>query len=146
MAQKGQRQSYPPEEDALPKGHPCRADYDPDSDDAKIWRGKQKALTQNDGLPPGYTFDASKPNGSMHWVDGVDPLRPDLEPYTGHVMPIKPVAVAKPAPAAAKPEAPVLRVNPLVQLPPAAKPVTPAPVAETPEPAPTGETPAPEAT
>ena len=89
------RQSYPPEEEALPKGHPCRADYVPGSPEAIQWLKNQRALQQTSGLPPNYNPDLKKPHGGLVWVDGVDPLHPELERYTGRKLPAK--VAAKPA-------------------------------------------------
>jgi len=83
MPAPGNRQSFPPEEDALPKGHPCRPDYDPASAEAKAWRQNQAALEQTSGYPPNYAPDETRPHGGLVWVDGVDPMHPELEPHTG---------------------------------------------------------------
>src|SRR5581483_11943226 len=92
MAQMGNRSSFPPEEDALPKGHPCRPDYDPESTEAKVWRAKQETMENSSGMPPGYTADPNKPHGGLVWARGVDPLRPHLEPLTGLPRRTKPTA------------------------------------------------------
>jgi hypothetical protein len=72
-----------PQEEALPKGHPSRFDYDPESTEAKAWDAAQRAKMHNLGTPPGYTFDPEKPHGGLIWELGVDPFRPDHEPFTG---------------------------------------------------------------
>jgi len=89
---KSNRQSYPPEEDALPVGHPCRNDFVPGSPDALQWAKNQRALQQTSGLPPNYQFDPKKPHGGLIWRDGEDPLHPELEPHTGRKMAAKPAA------------------------------------------------------
>ena len=75
--------SMPPEEDALPVGHPCRPDYDPDSTEAKEWKARQESLQNASGLPPGYTFDPKRPHGGLVWELGVDPFHPEYEPHFG---------------------------------------------------------------
>jgi hypothetical protein len=71
------------DEEALPKGHPGRFDYDPQSEDAKAWHATQRAKEHNLGTPPGYTFDPERPHGGLHWELGVDPFHPEHEPFTG---------------------------------------------------------------
>jgi len=98
--------SYPPEEDALPPGHPCRPDYDPESTAAKEWKKRQQSMQIDSGLPPGYTFDPARPHGGLNWQVGVDPLRPYLQPLTGLDRRAKQQSPAEPSATSPQPAAP----------------------------------------
>lgn len=108
MTPQTNRQSYPPEEENLPKGHPSRPDYDPESPEAVQWLKNQRALQHTSGLPPGYHYDPERPHGGLTWVDGVDPLKPWLEPLTGRDRRARRAPMPDPGPGApfAKPATP----------------------------------------
>lgn len=72
-------------EEAFPKGHPGRADYDPESPEAKEWaRLNVHPLGERD-FPVGHPAAADTPGNLNHltWAPGVDPINPQREAHTG---------------------------------------------------------------
>jgi len=72
-------------EEDFPAGHPARADYDPESPEAKEWaRLNVHPLGERD-FPVGHPGAADTPGNLKHvqWTAGVDPFNPQREAHTG---------------------------------------------------------------
>lgn len=72
-------------DESFPKGHPGRADYDPESPEAKEWaRLNVHPLGERD-FPVGHPAAADTPGNLNHltWTPGVDPINPHREAHTG---------------------------------------------------------------
>jgi hypothetical protein len=74
----GQERDFPP-------GHPKAADYDPASPDAKEWLRMHFFPLGERDFPPDHpkALDTPGNTNALVWEPGVDPLHPELEPFTG---------------------------------------------------------------
>jgi hypothetical protein len=72
-------------EEAFPKGHPARFDYDPKSPEAIEWSRQNVHPLGERAFPVGHPAAIDTPGNLNHiqWQPGVDPLNPHLEPFTG---------------------------------------------------------------
>lgn len=72
-------------EDDFPKGHPKRSDYDPASPAAREWARINMHPRGERDFPVGHPKAIDTPGNENHiaWEPGVDPHRPELEPFTG---------------------------------------------------------------
>lgn len=73
------------EEEDFPAGHPARGDYDPQSVHAKEWARKHHSPMGERDFPVGHP-KASDTSGNLNSVQhrpGVNPLRPELEEFSG---------------------------------------------------------------
>jgi hypothetical protein len=75
-----------PEEPDFPPGHPKRADYDPNSPEAKEWKRLHVHVKGERDFPVGHpkADDTTGNLNKVHWEPGVDPFHPELEPFSGH--------------------------------------------------------------
>lgn len=74
-----------PEEPDFPVGHPARHDYDPDSAEAKEWNRKRGIGMGERDFAVDHPGAHDTPGNKNHlvWEPGVDPNKPDHEPFTG---------------------------------------------------------------
>ena len=72
-------------EEDFPPGHPARCDYDPHSPEAKQWAAAHYAPLGERDFPRGHIKAHDTPGNLNHirHQAGVDPLHPELEPFTG---------------------------------------------------------------
>ena len=72
-------------EEDFPKGHPARADFDPESTEAKEWARRNVHPTGERDFPVDHLKAADTPGNLNHLpvTAGVDPLNPHREPFTG---------------------------------------------------------------
>lgn len=72
-------------DEAFPKGHPGRNDYDPDSPEAKEWARKNVHPLGERDFPVDHPAAADTPGNLNHltWAPGVDPINPHREAHTG---------------------------------------------------------------
>jgi hypothetical protein len=89
-------QSSGPVEEDFPKGHPGRADYDPNSPEAFEWVRKNVSPLGERDFPVDHPKAADTPGNlnSLTWRAGEDPLNPHREPFTGRT-PEQAAGVAK---------------------------------------------------
>jgi hypothetical protein len=75
-----------PEEPDFPVGHPKRYGYDPASPEAKEWARLHIHPAGERDFPVGHAKAIDTPGNQNHIPaePGVDPLHPELEPFTGH--------------------------------------------------------------
>lgn len=74
----GQERDFPP-------GHPKAFDYDPNSDEAKVWAKMNVHPLGERDWPVNHPAAIDTPGNKNHlrWAVGVDPFRPELEAHTG---------------------------------------------------------------
>lgn len=74
-----------PQEPDFQPGHPARFDYDPKSPEAQEWARRNFFPKGERDFPPGHPKAIDTPGNTNHvrHVAGVDPSRPDHEPFTG---------------------------------------------------------------
>lgn len=72
-------------EEDFPKGHPARADYEPNSREAKEWVRRNVAPLGERDFPVDHPKAADTPGhtNTLEWPAGVDPHNPHREPFTG---------------------------------------------------------------
>ena len=69
----------------FPPGHPARVDYDPNSAVAIEWRRKNVHPKGERDFPVDHPKASDTPGNDCktEWLPGVDPSKPDHEPFTG---------------------------------------------------------------
>lgn len=74
-----------PQEPDFPPGHPARCDYDPSSPEAKEWARLNIHPKGERDFPVGHPKALDTPGNTNALVlrPGVDPARPDFEPFSG---------------------------------------------------------------
>lgn len=77
-----------PEEPDFPPGHPKRFDYDPRSPEAREWARLHIHPAGERDFPVGHpkAVDSKGNTNAVPVVAGVDPLHPELEPFSGHTQ------------------------------------------------------------
>ena len=122
-----------PEEPDFPPGHPKRNDYNPRSPEAREWARLHIHPAGERDFPVGHpkALDTKGNLNHLPAVAGVDPLHPELEPFTGRTpeqvegerdLWAERVAQSKPTPDRDPIEAPPPPRNPGSTAPPTGQP------------------------
>jgi|SRR5208337_5690646 len=84
------------EEEDFEPGHPARCDYNPASPEAIEWARKHYAPKGERDFPVGHPRAVDTPGNlnQMVTLPGIDPLHPELEPFSGRT-PAQVEALAK---------------------------------------------------
>jgi hypothetical protein len=74
-----------PQEPDFPPGHPARCDYDPSSPEAREWMRTHSSPKGERDYPVDHPKACDTPGHqhNLEYLAGVDPLHPELEPFTG---------------------------------------------------------------